>query len=265
MANVLKRLLLNGLPEPLSRPFRKWHYARTIPSVSEIEEPDFAVLQQLVKPGEPVVDVGANYGLYTHFLARLVGPSGQVFAFEPVAATFDVLEHNIKKWRLENVRLFDIALSDMQTRFVMEIPIHETGVESFYDARIVTGEPEAGLRHVEIEAETMDSVFAENPAQPSFIKIDVEGHEYRTLVGARQTITRYRPSLLIEIAADPDDPASDGGKIRKELGDLGYGIYVYADTILRRKPQAKPSINYFFLNSGHIERLRGGNLEIIDE
>ena len=60
-------------------------------------EPELDLLPSLVKPGDVVLDVGANYGLYSHYMGRLVGPSGHVYAFEPIpftAATFDALTEN---------------------------------------------------------------------------------------------------------------------------------------------------------------------------
>jgi hypothetical protein len=102
----LKNTVLRHLPEGFLQPLRKRYYARSVPRFSQEDEPEFAVVERLVKPGDRVIDAGASYGFYTYLLARLVGENGRVFAFEPVGVTGEVLAHCLHVWRLENVDLF---------------------------------------------------------------------------------------------------------------------------------------------------------------
>jgi FkbM family methyltransferase len=68
-------------------------------------------LENLVRPGDTVFDIGAHIGFYTLLLARLVGPAGKVLAFEPDPANFALLQQNVVLNRYANVALYNLALS----------------------------------------------------------------------------------------------------------------------------------------------------------
>ena len=69
MKTILKRLALILLPEPLLSIMKSFHYFRILRSVSDDFEPEFAIIKQLVYPGDYVVDIGANIGVYTKYLS----------------------------------------------------------------------------------------------------------------------------------------------------------------------------------------------------
>lgn len=71
-----------------------------------------ACFEDIVKPGMVVLDIGANLGYYTVLFSKLVGPSGEVFAFEPDATNYRVLSENIKLNNCDNVTALNLALSD---------------------------------------------------------------------------------------------------------------------------------------------------------
>src|SRR5581483_10157789 len=73
--------------------------------------PSVHVLQNLLKPGMTFVDVGTHVGQYTLVAAGIVGPSGAVHSFEPQPDTYDLLQHNIRRNGLKNVRLNRCALA----------------------------------------------------------------------------------------------------------------------------------------------------------
>src|SRR5262245_24874789 len=70
------------------------------------------ILEERVRPGMRVVDIGANVGLYSLLLARLVGPEGRVFAFEPEPTLFRALADNCRRSRLTNLAPRNLALGD---------------------------------------------------------------------------------------------------------------------------------------------------------
>ena len=88
---VLKTQALRYLPEPLLQSIKARHYARMLRSFTIDQEPDLKLVQHLVKPGDTVLDVGANFGVYTRVLSQLVGPAGRVISVEPVPQTFSIL------------------------------------------------------------------------------------------------------------------------------------------------------------------------------
>src|SRR5262245_52175532 len=97
----LKHLTIQFLPEPLLQILRKAHYSRKL--LETPHEPEMDVIPHLIGAGGIALDLGANFGLYTQLLSRIVGPSGRVHAVEPVPGTFDVLQSNVRQLRLSNV------------------------------------------------------------------------------------------------------------------------------------------------------------------
>src|SRR5262249_42101912 len=82
-------------------------------SLNHVYEPfETELVQSLVHENDTVVDVGANIGYYTLIFARLVGPRGRVFAFEPDPGNFALLKKNVEANRYKNVVLVNAALSD---------------------------------------------------------------------------------------------------------------------------------------------------------
>lgn len=138
-----------------------------------------------VKPGSTVIDAGAHIGTHTLSFARLAGPQGRVYAFEPQRKIYRELVHNLRLNNASNVVPLRFALGDAAG--VIEMSRAVLGNEG--------GTP-IGSGGDKAEVRTLDSFGFRNV---SFIKIDVEGAEDMVLQGARATIQRNRPVILIEI------------------------------------------------------------------
>ena len=152
-----------------------------------------------------MLDVGANLGVFSRFLAKLVGPQGKVHAFEPIPQTYEFLCHNLKLMKLSQVEALPLALSDTPRTDIMVIPTYRWGSECWYDARIKTEEAKPGWREIRVESQTLDSF---NLPKISFVKCDANYHELAVLRGGLETIRRSHPVMLIEVNPDPDDPTS---------------------------------------------------------
>src|SRR5215469_11905501 len=101
---VMGRVILPLLTEPALHRLKKSYYAYLIGHTSETwMERDAVVARKLISPGDTVLDIGANIGVYSRMLSRCVGPQGTVYAFEPIPHTFDFLSNNIRKLGLKNV------------------------------------------------------------------------------------------------------------------------------------------------------------------
>src|ERR1700756_619375 len=74
-------------------------------------EDEIKFLRRLIRPGQRVIDIGANCGVYALTLARLVGPTGRVWAFEPASATANLLASGVAANNLANVEVIGNALS----------------------------------------------------------------------------------------------------------------------------------------------------------
>ncbi len=253
----IKHALLRILPRALLLPLKKTHYFNLLRNLDLKEEKDFAVIEKLVKPGEHVIDIGANYGVYMKFLAGLVGEQGQVTSVEPIPDTFAIISSNAKKLGLRNVKLLNYAFSDRSEEMVMEIPTMEKGGENYYMAKIVQGgSATQGLRKVTIKSVTLDSRFAASDRPISFIKCDVEGHELPCIRGAMETMRKWLPSWCVEVNEDPDDAAGTGRELFRIFEREGYRVYWFDGTKLRQWQPGARSVNYFLLTERHLAGVR---------
>ena len=255
MRAQVRQLALAHLPLPLMHWLKKRHYLRLLKKQGPDEEPDFAVIAKLVKPGDHVVDIGANYGVYMKFLSDLVGDSGIVYCVEPVPSTFDIISSNATRLKLSNVRLMNCAFSDRSADAIMEVPRLLRGGENYYMAKIIEGQPDLALRHIRINTVTLDSQFAEGAI--AFIKCDVEGHELPCVSGSMQTLRRCRPAWYVEVSGDPDRYGSDSWKLFRIFEAESYAPFWFDGKVLRNRQPGDISVNYFFLQPTHLQNLRG--------
>ena len=153
-------------------------------------EPEVELLRYLVARGDRAIDVGGNRGVYAYALWRL---GARVEVFEPNPICSDVLE----AWSANKpyVAVHRVGLSDSKGEADLHIPVDTSGYE--HDASASLGTKVAGrVRNERVPLSTLDS-FAFNDV--AFVKIDVEGHEDRTLLGAEALLGTQQPALLVEI------------------------------------------------------------------
>jgi len=151
------------------------------------------IIKEYVAKGETVYDVGANVGYVSLLLAKRVGPSGRIVAFEPVPQNIDSFRENIKLNRLGNVELFECAASDKSGYAVIRI------AESLSTASLVWHRKHHPSTELVIRTVSVDElVESGDVALPTFVKIDVEGAEGGVLLGMRRTVAAARPVLFVE-------------------------------------------------------------------
>lgn len=167
-------------------------------------EPELRGLGELVRPGDTVFDIGAAYGMYTLPLAAIVGPAGRVYAFEPQP------RQSTTAWTLgrlvgaDQVTVTRAVAGPSAGDVTLRVPV-KLGLFPIYGhAHVVEGtDPALAPKHERRLATPMHSVDEWRQRHPdgtvTFLKIDVEGFEPSVLEGARATIDRDRPSLLLEI------------------------------------------------------------------
>ena len=143
-----------------------------------------------VQHWDTAVDVGAHIGLCSKILA---GKFKKVHAFEPARDTFECLWENLGS--CENIAFYQVALGAGEGYVHMEDDISKPTRIGNTGARFIQ---EGG----DIRISTLDFWEMENVG---FLKIDVEGYELRVLEGARQTILRNRPVVMIEVGKSPED------------------------------------------------------------
>ncbi|MDA1061518.1 MAG: FkbM family methyltransferase [Chloroflexi bacterium] len=199
----LRRYAISGrVPRPLLRARSLLLYGPlpprlTIPAFAWtsylLAKPELRVLRTLVDPTRPSVDVGANVGVHTYFLARW---TQHVYAYEPNPMLAQRLRHG----HLSNVSVSGLALSDRAgeaTLFVPRIRGEDADPYGSLERRAeeLGSGPEAASRH-EVLTNTLD---AQRHRDVGLVKIDVEGHEAAVIAGAAETLQRDRPVLLVEL------------------------------------------------------------------
>lgn len=189
---MLKQLAAR-LPVSFQTELKRLHFRRQLSrGAFSADEPEFEVLHQLVKPGDWVVDIGANVGHYTRRLSELVGASGRVIAVEPVPTTFSLLAANCQHFPLANVTLVNVAASDHDGLVRIALPSLPTGLVNYYQAHVV----EEGTALLSVLATTIDGLALRH--RVSLVKIDAEGHERQVLAGMRGLIEKWHPTLIVE-------------------------------------------------------------------
>ena len=170
-------------------------------------EPEtLAALQQWVRPGMTVVDVGANIGYFTLHLSRLVGEQGSVHAFEPEPVNFSILTENIAANVLTNVALHHAAVGRERGEASLHISDFNGGMHRLYESVCCVGPA------VRVPVLRIDDVLANSTVD--LIKIDIEGFEEAALRGAEnclrqnadiKIITEYCPASMLEAGGKPSE------------------------------------------------------------
>jgi len=171
-------------------------------------EPEIRLLRRLCPKDATALDIGANIGTYTYFLARY---ASQVRAYEPnpvLAARLAAL--------FPRVCVRSVAVSNAASELVLKVPV-ESGRQLHELASVAQGFDAANTVAYKVQAITIDSERLDNVG---FIKIDVEQHEREVLRGALDTIARCRPIVMTEVT-----PLLYAHDLREEfrfVTDLGY-------------------------------------------
>jgi FkbM family methyltransferase len=172
------------------------------------------MLASLVRPGQTVIEVGANIGSHTVGLAKRVGPSGKVFAFEPQRACFALLQSQIALNQLHNVIAFNEGSGADEREFWLP-RIDYSGRGNFGGVSL---QRSGSGQQEKVKVRRLDDVFPDAPAH--LIKIDVEGMEREVIEGARALIERGKPLLYVE-----HDRVEESAALISLIQDCGYRLW----------------------------------------
>jgi FkbM family methyltransferase len=165
-----------------------------------------AVLSDLLRPGDVVIDAGANIGWHTVLFANRVGPSGRVIAFEPDPQNFALLKLNVALNDKANVELHNAALGERNEPLNLVL-----NAENFGDHHVAFNGAAGGEQNVSVQGVRLDDIAA-NVANVRLLKIDCQGAEPSILRGGLQTlrkceyvVTEFWPSGLRRAGFSPGD------------------------------------------------------------
>ena len=175
-----------GFAAHLFKAVAKQHHRELIP-----------LLRPLVPADAIVFDVGAHAGQFAKLFAR-VAPRGTVYAVEPGRYARFILRAALRLNRIRNVAVLPCALGDRPGVSLLTVPVKRSGSYGFGLAHLGAGTREAETELVPVA--TLDDTVASLGLQRlDFIKADIEGYEHRLILGARATLARFRPALLLEM------------------------------------------------------------------
>jgi FkbM family methyltransferase len=173
-------------------------------------------LEDSLAEGDVFYDIGANIGFFTLVAARLVGPAGKVYAFEPLPQLAQALRGNVSLNGFENVVVLTVAAHSRNGMADLDIGDGTTA------ARVVTTSTSPS-EIVPVELRRVDDLMSAGElTPPSVIKIDVEGAEEDVLGGMANTVAEHRPVMICELHGP-----QDGFLTRLEQAD--YEIAVLDD------------------------------------
>jgi FkbM family methyltransferase len=175
-----------------------WFYRRRVAEEIRAGEPELAILRDLVPAGGTALDIGANMGIFAFALSEI---AGRVIAFEPNPDYAQFARFMLG--RRAEVRQF--ALSDTPGRATFHVPLADDGMVLHFAGNLKRSHTQFKReRTFEVEVRTLDQLGIRGVR---FLKADVEGSEREVLDGARATIARDRPAILLELLsgthADP--------------------------------------------------------------
>jgi FkbM family methyltransferase len=207
------------------------YVGRSMDLYGEWSEHECAVFGQILSPGMTVVEVGANIGSHTVFLAQAVWPGGQVLAFEPQRIVFQTLCANLALNSVVNVDARHLAVGDAPGTIL--VPFLDYSQENNYG-----GVGLGGYEHGEpVPVVTIDSF---NLPRCDFLKVDVEGMEKSVLLGAKETLARCQPILYVE-----NDREAKSADLIRAIDALGYRMFWHMPVLFNPNNFAGNQVNVF--------------------
>lgn len=180
-------------------------------------EPELVLLPWLVPVGRTAIDIGANAGAYANALCKL---GGRVVAIE----ANPVLASELRRMFQGRAEVVNAAASNLAGEIMLRIPLKGSSA-----AGLATVETDNLLGGSDVQTVAVPAIRIDDLDLPDvgFIKIDVEGHELAVLEGARTTIKRWRPTLLVE--AENRHRKDAVQSVAAFLDELGYIGFMLAD------------------------------------
>jgi FkbM family methyltransferase len=222
----------------------------------QLYEPDVAaVLLRAIQPGDSVLDIGANIGVFTVLASALAGPEGRVVGFEPAPDNLERLAANLALNDSANVTVVGQPASDRIGPVTLHLSSDDDGRHSLWNTGKHPDHQKSreNPRSIVTTTTTIDSEMARLAlAPPRLIKIDTEGAEHRVLAGAIELLMEFEiPYIVAELHEfGLEQLGSSQGALRGFMANLGYDTFLlYHDGSLPKLvPRGTLITSKFFLN-----------------
>lgn len=203
-----------------------FHRLRDFESLQDVTgSKDYGLMDDfLPKPGNYVIDAGAGVGEYTHVASLAVGREGKVISIEASSEPFAYLKKNSARSPLKNISAMKAALGEKKGSIRMFRPVGTSFVDS------VKKDWSGPTFSYSVKSVTVDGIVRQMKLERlDLLKLDIEGSELSALAGAKETLRKLRPRIMIETHGE--DLHS---KVVEFLKKHGYRIEI--EKIKFRKP-----------------------------
>lgn len=199
------------------------YIGRTIYYFGDLDPKITWVCKKLLRPGDTVLDVGANCGLISIYASKLVGSTGHVHAFEPQPNLAELMQKSLEISGYSQVSVHNIALSENDGVMDMLIAAGNSGQASLSVQSVVPG------KTIQVQVRrTADYLCGLNLGTIRLMKLDVESHEESVLRGALDFFRDRGPDVIVfelNKYLSPDaEPIWEQTTVRL-LESIGYVIF----------------------------------------
>lgn len=200
--------------------------------VKGIYDPNSMVIINSLLPKDGVfIDVGASFGYFSIVATKAVGPNGRVIAIEPSSRDYNRLVDNVRINNLENIiSTYRLAISDSSGTALLSIATEErSAINTLGNQFSFSGVETVAKENVDTIA-LDDFVVANQINHVDVLKLDIEGSELKALHGAKKTIAKYHPAIMLGVNSNAlKASGTDHDEIQKTLSELGYRAYKIVD------------------------------------
>ena len=189
---------------------------------STYELPTTRFITRFLQKDSIVVDIGANIGYVTMFCAKILENSGAVYAFEPQAENYKLLQQHIELNNFQNIVPQKFAVTSTPTTLRLYLATDNHGAHStIFNADVMTENYE------EVQGLTLDSFVEEKRfSKLDLVKIDVEGAEFEVLQGMQNVMRSFRPVIIVELNEMlQQQRGMSSNSIKSMLIEYGYTIF----------------------------------------
>lgn len=164
------------------------------------------IANEYIKSGMTVLDIGANIGTHSIVYSNKITSNGKLYAIDPCPEHCVCLNHNLPDW----VTVVQTAISD-KVGVIGYKKYTNTGCNRCVENK----------ECMTVNTTTIDAYFSDTPIH--FIKMDIEGYETKALMGALNTIKKYKPILCIESNRSAlREAGSSQEELYRCIGSMGY-------------------------------------------
>jgi FkbM family methyltransferase len=210
-----------------------YYMGTCISEYGEYCDSEISIINQIIKKGDVILDIGANIGLMTIPFSKMVGQNGKVMSYEPQPEIYRILCGNIAINNLTNVYAHNLAVGDNNNPLF--IPKIDYGKSNNFGGISLQNSGETKINQIKIDDLSLDKL--------NFMKIDVESMELNVLNGSYYTIKKHRPVIYVE-----NDRKENSPDLLEFLLSENYNCYWHVSNLFELNNYKNNNINVFDIN-----------------